>query len=125
HPSSPAERRSLAERPASCTLRAVRLCPTCRAPHRDGAECSFDQTPLAREEEDLLVGATAGDRFRLLHRLSEDAEGPLYRAVAEPGLSEVQVLVLYAELTPPAARTEPAPGAARSAPRAGSARHTG
>ncbi|HYV47854.1 MAG TPA: hypothetical protein VFA20_23505 [Myxococcaceae bacterium] len=84
----------------------MRLCPTCRAPHRDGAECSFDQTPLAREEEDLLVGATAGDRFRLLRRLSEDAEGPLYRAVAEPGLSEVQVLVLYAELAPPAARTE-------------------
>lgn len=82
----------------------MRLCPTCRAPHRDGAECSFDQTPLAREEEDLLAGATVGDRFRLLQRLFEDAEGPLYRAVAEPGLSEVQVLVLYAELTPPGAR---------------------
>lgn len=84
----------------------MRLCPTCRAPHRDGAECSFDQTPLAREEEDLLAGTTAGDRFRLLRRLSEDAEGPLYRAVAEPGFSEVQVLVLFAELTPPQARAE-------------------
>ncbi|HEY8209939.1 MAG TPA: hypothetical protein VIG99_20775 [Myxococcaceae bacterium] len=83
----------------------MRLCPTCRAPHRAGAECAFDQTPLAREDEDLLVGATAGDRFRLLHRLSEQPDGPLYRAVAEPTLAEAQVLVLYADLAAPDARS--------------------
>ncbi|HVE87045.1 MAG TPA: hypothetical protein VND93_29520, partial [Myxococcales bacterium] len=75
----------------------MRLCPACRAPHRDAAECSFDQTPLAPEEEDLLAGAVAGGRFHLVERISEDPEGPVYRAAAEPALTEVHVQVLFAE----------------------------
>ena len=79
----------------------VRCCPTCRAPHRDGAECLYDRTPLAGEDEDLLEGVTAGGRFRLLERAAETPDGPVHRAVAEPSLTEVQLQVLFAELAGP------------------------